>query len=54
MMWCPLILASDIDLRDVGVRQDAYDLGLCSFILIGGHFSLKDKYVTRACVLVSL
>jgi hypothetical protein len=39
MMWCQLILARDVDLRDVGVWQDAYDPGLCSFIFTGGHYS---------------
>jgi hypothetical protein len=32
MMWCPLILAHDVDLEDDGVWQVAFVLGLCSFI----------------------
>jgi hypothetical protein len=36
MMWCEMILAYDDDLKDDGVRQVVYDIGLCSFLFISG------------------
>jgi hypothetical protein len=54
MMQCPLTLARDVDLEDVGVWQVAYVLGLYSFILRNGQYSLEDRDVMRAWVSVSL
>jgi hypothetical protein len=50
MMWCPLILAHDVDLEDDGVWQVAFVPGLCSFIFTGGHYSLEDQDVVIAWV----
>jgi hypothetical protein len=54
MMWCPLILARDVDLEDVGVWQVSFVPRLCSFIFIGGHYSLEDQDVVIAWVTSSL
>jgi len=43
MIWCPLIFPHDVDLRDDGVRQVAYDLEVCSFRFIGGQHSLEIR-----------
>lgn len=53
MMSFPLILTRDVDLKDVGVRQVAYSLGLCSFIFTGGQYPLKDRDDVIESVLVS-
>lgn len=53
MMRFPLILALDIDLRDDGVWQVAYDPGLCSFIFTSGQYSSKDQDAMIAWMSVS-
>ena len=36
VIWCPLSLPHDVELRDDGVWQVSYDVRLCSIIFIGG------------------
>jgi hypothetical protein len=55
MLWCLLSLAHDLDFRDDGVWQVAYDpylCSLCSFKFAGGQYSLEDREVVIAWVTV--
>jgi len=52
-MWCPLILAYDVDLENDGFWQVTFVPRLCCFIFIIYPYYL-DQYVVIAWVICSL
>jgi len=54
MMWCMMILAYEVYLRDHGVWQVVVGIGLISFRFTCGHFYLEAKYVVIKFWFVSI